>query len=58
MMESLPYDFEVCENMNVNAKIKLRDKNPPCIISFQYKSLKDLKVYISKNNKDPDESSN
>lgn len=51
-------EIEIFESAPLNIKLRLKDKNPPCIISFTYKSIKDLRVLISKIAKDPSEKNN
>lgn len=53
-----PTKLEIFESSPLNIKLKLKDKNPPCIINFTYKSQKDLHVYISKHAKEPNEKNN
>ena len=53
--ENQPVDIEVFEDMIVNLKINLRDRNPPGTVTFTYSRGKDLLVYSSKICKDPNE---
>ncbi len=53
-----PTEIEIFESSPLNIKLRLKDKNPPCIIHFTYKSQKDLNVFISKNAKDPNDDNN
>ena len=56
--ENYPSEIEVFEDIVVNLKINLRDRNPPGTVTFTYIRGKDLHVYGSKTCKDPNDENN
>ena len=56
--EGHPYDLEVFAETDLNIKIPLKDRNPPCTINIHYQGRKDLIVFVSKKDKEPAEGKN
>lgn len=58
IFEGVSQDLEVMENDQLNFKLRLRDRNPPCTIFIRHlddKSAKNLDFYISTECREPNE---